>query len=99
MVRQTFTIRVEVLKRKQPETAIAAAASYLSYADQTDTIGYNPDYRSAEVHSISSGPIAVTFEIAIQITSDRELKDFMSELAGLSHVQAVEREGPKVPEV
>jgi hypothetical protein len=96
MVRQTFTIRVEVLNCKESDTAIATASSYLTYVDLTNTVGYAPDFRDVEVHEISSGPIGVTFEVSVQVQDDDHLKEIMDQFADITRVESVERESNAV---
>jgi hypothetical protein len=95
--REIFDITVEVLNRSQDENAIATASAYLAYADQTDTIGYAPDYRDIIVNSHGGQhPVSVTFTIGLQVPNDSALKRFMDEMAQLSKVLSVEREIPTV---
>lgn len=96
--REIFDITVEVLNRSQDENAIATASAYLAYADQTDTIGYAPDYQDTTVNDShgDQNPVSVTFTIGLEIPNDSALKRFMDEMAQLSKVLSVEREIPTV---
>jgi (p)ppGpp synthase/HD superfamily hydrolase len=91
MVRETFTIRVEVLDCSDSNTAIANAASYLAYCDTTDTIGNAPNIKEVLVNGNSSGPTIVNMSICLNISGDEHLQEFMQELATLSKVLSVER--------
>lgn len=91
MPRETFQITVEILNRKNENEAIATAAAYLAYADQTDTIGYSPSFTGARSLSDSSGPFAVILTMELNISNDNHLKEFMDEMAHLSRVKSVER--------
>lgn len=90
-MRETFYIVVEVLNRKDEKTAIATAASYLAYGDQTDTIGYAPSYNNVNVFSDASAPVRIGFEIEVNIENDDHLKNFMDEMEQLSRTMSVER--------
>lgn len=92
MPRHTFHIVVEVLSCTEERTAIATAASYLAYADQTDTIGYAPAYKNVTVRSNDAGPLSVGLTVTLSIQDDDHLKRFMDELTQLSRVLSVERE-------
>jgi len=96
MAQDHFIIRTEVLDCVDEGNAIATAAAYLAYCDTTDTIGYNPSISNNVVHTNSSGPIAVTLRIGVNIQDDDHLKLFMDELANMSKVLSVEREGVSV---
>lgn len=91
MPRQEFHIIVEVLNCKERETAIATAASYLAYTDQTDTIGHAPAYTNVSVRSNDAGPLTVGLTVEVQISNDKHLKRFMDEITQLSRVLSVER--------
>jgi|APHM01.1.fsa_nt_gi hypothetical protein len=84
MPRETYEIEVEVLNRVSRENAIATAASYLSYADQTDTIGHNPSYNNVSVRSNDAGPISVTFEVSVTLARPNDYIEFIDELDALS---------------
>ena len=97
MVRETFHLTVEVLGCTTEETALATAASYATYCDMTDTIGYVPNYQSANVVSDGDGPIRVNLSVKVQIENDDHLKELMDEFARMSKILSVERDGVVMP--
>lgn len=92
MPNETFDITVTVRDCIEKEIAIARASSYLSYADQTDTVGYAPNFKSVFVHTDGTHPTHVTLTVELEIMNDQELKRFMDEMVQLAKVKSVERE-------
>jgi|APHM01.1.fsa_nt_gi hypothetical protein len=100
MAHNEFTITVTALSSDDAQTAVAETSAFLAYTDQTDTIGYAPNFNSVTVHEEMQGvnqqiprqgPDAVTFEIGLAIEDDDHLKRFMDELTRLSRVVSVSR--------
>jgi hypothetical protein len=92
-MRKTYDIKVEVLDCIEERTAIATAASYLAYADQTNTIGYAPEINSVFTHTDGDGPIAVTVNITISLQNDSRKRTFIEEMDRLSKVLSVKDSG------
>lgn len=92
-MRKEYDIKVEVLNCIEERTAIATAASYLSYADVTDTIGYSPQINSVFTHTDGDGPIAVTFSINVSVQDDTHKERFLDEMEQLSRVLSIKENG------
>lgn len=90
MPRTTFNIRVEVLNRADEQTAIATAAAYLAYSDQTDTIGYAPSFENVCVTCVDGNPIGVQFNISLEIVGEEHQDAFIKEMENLSRVVNIE---------
>jgi hypothetical protein len=92
-MRKTYDIKVEVLNCIEERTAIATAASYLAYADQTNTIGYAPEINAVFTHTDGDGPIAVTLNIIVSLQNDSRKEKFLDEMEHLSKVISVKEDG------
>jgi hypothetical protein len=92
MSERTYTIRVEVLNCKENETAIAQAAAYLGYADQSVMAG-----AMVETVEVQEGVDAHPRHVAVDLTvslglSDDKHKRFLDEMKSLRKVISVERQ-------
>ncbi len=85
-----FAITVEVPNCTSNETAIATGASYLAYADMTDTIGYAPNYTEIEAIEKDENTFQVIYIADLRVFNDDELENLMAEFANMSRVLSVE---------
>jgi hypothetical protein len=107
MPKEAFEVIVGQSGNKSEQVAIASAAQYLAYADQTDTFGYSGDVFDVNVYdgptsgadTESSGEPETASEFdygiglcfAATIENDDALKRFMDEMTQLAHVESVGR--------
>lgn len=91
MAKRTYTIHVEVLNCVEDETAIAQAAAYLAYADQSDSVGPDPTFDNVRVQHDGDGPIGVDLTVTLHL-SDNSHKRFLDEMTTLRKVLSVERQ-------
>jgi predicted nicotinamide N-methyase len=85
-----FVITVEVPNCTSNETAIAEGASYLAYADMTDTIGYAPNFTGIEAIEKDENTFQVIYTADLRVFNDDELENLMSEFAIMNRVLSVE---------
>lgn len=93
MPTEAFEVIVSQSGEMNQNVAIANAAKYLAYADQTDTFGYSGDVFDVNMYG---GPTqeqdyGIGLCFMAPVPSDDDLKAFMDEMTTLAHVESVER--------
>lgn len=99
MPTEAFEVIVSQSGEMNQNVAIANAAKYLAYADQTDTFGYGGDVFDVNMYGGSETQdygIGLCFMASVE--NDDALKRFMDEMTTLAHVESVERLSVEVME-
>lgn len=93
MPTQAFEVIVGQSGEMNQNVAIANAAKYLAYADQTDTFGYSGDVFDVNCYggAGTGEDYGIGLCFAATIENDAALKRFMDEMTQLAHVESVER--------
>jgi hypothetical protein len=87
-----FTIGVEAPQDSTEMAAVASASSYLAYADQSDTFGYNPTLLDLTYweRPDETGVVDITFKTPF-LPSEEDRQRFKNEMDRLSRVLTLER--------
>jgi len=93
---KAFEVIVSQNGEQSENTAVANAAKYLAYADQTDTFGLEGDVFDVNVYGgdlAEGGPqdYGIGLCFAAPFPSDTYLKLFMDEMVTLAKVESVEQ--------
>jgi hypothetical protein len=87
-----FEVIVSQDGAQSENTAVANAAKYLAYADQTDTFGYAGDVFDVNVYDGNNGmDYGIGLCFAAPIPSDDYREQFFDEMETLAKVETFER--------
>lgn len=91
MTLRSFEVIVGVSDTKvdSRDAAIAEAARYLAYADQTDVVGIGSIYDTV-VYGVPPGSWGIGLHITGTIVDEKDEERFLQEMENLAHVEAVE---------
>ncbi len=93
MPTEAFEVIVSQPGEMSEDVAVASAAKYLAYCDQTDTYGYHGDTFDVNVYGGGeTQDYGIGLCFAAPLPHDGELERFMDEMEMLSRVESTTRD-------
>jgi hypothetical protein len=85
-----YEVIVSQSANQSKNNAVANAAKYLSYADQTDTVGYHGDVFDVNVYGRGEFDWGVGICVAFPVASPQDKAEFESEMELIAKVESFE---------